>query len=130
MQSERYQQGLTKLNEIDGEAGQKVLESLAGVCPDLARYIIEYPFGDIYQRPGLSLGSRELVTVAALTAMGHCDPQLEVHLHGALNVGCSQRELVEVILQMSVYACFPAAINGMAVARKVFEARGLLPGTS
>jgi 4-carboxymuconolactone decarboxylase len=130
MQSERYQQGLTKLNEIDGEAGQKVLESLAGVCPDLARYIIEYPFGDIYQRPGLSLGSRELVTVAALTAMGHCDPQLEVHLHGALNVGCSQRELVEVILQMSVYAGFPAAINGMAVARKVFEARGLLPATS
>ncbi|EOD54314.1 carboxymuconolactone decarboxylase family protein [Aeromonas molluscorum] len=130
MQSERYQQGLTKLNEIDGEAGQKVLESLAGVCPDLARYIIEYPFGDIYQRPGLSLGSRELVTVAALTAMGHCAPQLEVHLHGALNVGCSQRELVEVILQMSVYAGFPAAINGMAVARKVFEARGLLPATS
>lgn len=107
-----------------------MLESLAGVCPDLARYIIEYPFGDIYQRPGLSLGSRELVTVAALTAMGHCAPQLEVHLHGALNVGCSQRELVEVILQMSVYAGFPAAINGMAVARKVFEARGLLPATS
>ncbi|MDN2659733.1 carboxymuconolactone decarboxylase family protein [Neptunomonas sp. CHC150] len=116
----RYQQGLAKLTEIDGQAGHKVIDSLAGICPDLARYVIEYPFGDIYQREGLDLKTRELITVAALTALGNCQPQLNVHIHGALNVGCTREEIVEAILQMSVYAGFPAALNGMFVAKEVF----------
>ena len=118
-------QGLAKLTEIDGEAGEKVLNSLENICPDLGKYIIEYPFGDIYQREGLDLKTRELVTVAALTALGHCQPQLNVHINGALNVGCTPQEIVEVILQMSVYAGFPAALNGMFVAKAVFAEREL-----
>lgn len=125
MSNQRYVQGLAKLTEIDGEAGEKVIRSLAGICPDLGKYIIEYPFGDIYQREGLDLKTRELVTVAALTALGHCQPQLNVHINGALNVGCTPLEIVEVILQMSVYAGFPAALNGMFVAKTVFSEREL-----
>lgn len=125
MSNQRYVQGLAKLTEIDGEAGEKVIRSLADICPDLGKYIIEYPFGDIYQREGLDLKTRELVTVAALTALGHCQPQLNVHINGALNVGCTQQEIVEVILQMSVYAGFPAALNGMFVAKTVFSEREL-----
>lgn len=60
---------------------------------------------------------------AALTALGHAQPQLKVHLHGALNVGCTREELVEVIIQMAVYAGFPAALNGMATAKEVFRER-------
>jgi 4-carboxymuconolactone decarboxylase len=52
MNNQRYQSGLLKLNEIDGKAGQQVIDSLASISPDLARYTIEFPFGDIYQRPG------------------------------------------------------------------------------
>jgi len=125
MSNQRYVQGLAKLTEIDGEAGEKVIRSLANICPDLGKYIIEYPFGDIYQREGLDLKTRELVTVAALTALGHCQPQLNVHVNGALNVGCTPQEIVEVILQMSVYAGFPAALNGMFVAKTVFTERAL-----
>ena len=125
MSNQRYVQGLAKLTEIDGEAGEKVISSLANICPDLGKYIIEYPFGDIYQREGLDLKTRELVTVAALTALGHCQPQLNVHINGALNVGCAPQEIVEVILQMAVYAGFPAALNGMFVAKAVFAEREL-----
>ena len=119
----RYEQGLQKLNQIDGEAGARVIESLQDICPDLARYTIEFPFGDIYSRPGLDLKSREIATVAALTALGHCQPQLKVHIQAALNVGCSEEEVKEVILQMAVYAGFPAALNGMFAMKEVIEAR-------
>ncbi|MBN1007163.1 carboxymuconolactone decarboxylase family protein [Amphritea pacifica] len=122
----RYESGLEKLTEIDGDAGQRVIDSLQSVCPDLARYTIEFPFGDIYQRPGLDLKSREIGTVAALTALGNCAPQLAVHINGALNVGCTAEEIIEVILQMAVYAGFPAALNGMFVAKEVFLSRGLI----
>ena len=130
MSDERYQAGLQQLAQIDGEAGEKVLAALADVAQDLARYTIEFPFGDIYRRPGLDLKSRELATVAALTALGNAQPQLAVHLHAALNVGCSQAELVEVIIQMAVYAGFPAALNGMFTAKQVFAERGLLKASA
>jgi len=118
----RYLQGLAKLREIDGQAGEHVVASLADIAPDFARYLIEYPFGDIYSRPGLDLRSREIAVVAALTAMGNAAPQLKVHLQAALNVGVTREEIVEVIMQMSVYAGFPAALNGLAAAREVFAA--------
>lgn len=120
----RYQRGLARLKEIDGEAGERVVESLAGIAPDFARYLVEFPFGDIYSRPGLDLKSREIAVVAALTALGNAAPQLKVHVHGALNVGVSRTEIVETMMQMAVYAGFPAALNGLAVAREVFEQRG------
>jgi 4-carboxymuconolactone decarboxylase len=117
---ERYQRGLDKLAEIDGQQGQKVIDSLADIAPDFAQYLIEFPFGDIYSRPGLDLRTRELATIAALVALGNAAPQLKVHLHAALNVGCSREEIVEVIMQMAVYAGFPAALNGLFAAKEVF----------
>ncbi|MEZ8303764.1 4-carboxymuconolactone decarboxylase [Vibrio splendidus] len=123
MNQSRFDIGLERLNHIDGEAGQQVIESLQDICPDLAKYTIEYPFGDIYSRPGLDLKSREIATVAALTALGNCASQLKVHLNAALNVGCSEEEIKEVILQMSVYAGFPAALNGMFAFKEVLAER-------
>lgn len=123
--SERYQRGWDRLKEIDGEAGEAVIAALKDVCPDLAQYTIEFPFGDIYSRPGLDLKSREIATVAALTSLGYAAPQLKVHINAALNVGCSKQEIIEVILQMAVYAGFPAAINAMLVAKDVFSEREL-----
>ena len=121
MTTERYDRGWQKLQEIDGDAGERVINSLKDIAPDFARYLIEFPFGDIYSRPGLDLKSREIATVAALTAMGNAAPQLKVHIQAALNVGCSRREVVETIMQMAVYAGFPAALNGLFAAKEVFQ---------
>jgi len=121
----RYERGLEKLREIDGEAGERVLDSLSDIAPDFARYLIEFPFGDIYCRPGLDLKSREIAVVAALTAMGNAAPQLKVHIQGALNVGVSREEIVETIMQMAIYAGFPAALNGLTVAKEVFLQNGI-----
>lgn len=118
----RYARGLARLQQIDGEGGVKVVESLADIAPDFARLLIEFPFGDIYSRPGLDLRAREIAVVAALTAMGNAAPQLKVHIQGALNVGVTRTEVVEVVMQMAVYAGFPAALNGLAAAREVFAA--------
>lgn len=117
----RHEKGLAKLKEVCGKSGENVITSLQDIAPDLAKYIIEFAYGDIYSRLGLDLKSREIATVAALTAMGTVAPQLKVHIQGALNVGCTKQEIIEVILQMAVYAGFPAALNGIAAAREVFE---------
>ena len=119
----RFERGLRKLGEIDGEQGERIVAGLADIAPDFARYLIEFPFGDIYARPGLDLRTREIATVAALTAMGNALPQLKVHIHGALNVGCSRVEITEAIMQMAVFAGFPAALNGLAAAKAVFVER-------
>ncbi len=121
--NDRYERGLEKLKEIDAEQGERVVASLADIAPDFARYVVEFPFGDIYTRPGLDLKTRELASVAALTAMGTAPNQLRIHIHGALNVGCSRSEILEVIMQMVVFAGFPAALNGLAAARDVFASR-------
>jgi 4-carboxymuconolactone decarboxylase len=123
MSEDRYERGWEKLKEVDGEAGERVIESLKDIAPDLGRYTIEFPFGDVYSRPGLDLKSREIATVAALTALGNAQPQLKVHIHGALNVGCTRQEVIEVIIQMAVYAGFPTALNGMFAAKEVFRER-------
>ena len=123
MSTDRYERGWEKLKEVDGEAGERVMESLKDIAPDLARYVIEFAFGDVYSRPGLDLKSREIAAVAALTTLGNATPQLKVHIHGALNVGLSRQEVVEIIIQMAVYAGFPAAINGMFAAKEVFQER-------
>ena len=123
MHSERYATGLNILRQVDGKGGEVVLESLRDIAPDFARYLIEFPFGDIYARPGLDLKSREIAVVAALTALGNASPQLKVHIAAALHVGCTREEIVEVIMQMAVYAGFPAALNGLFAAREVFAVR-------
>lgn len=108
------------LQEIDGQAGQKVIDALAGISPDFANYLFEFPFGDIYTRPGLSVRDREIATIAALAAMGNVQPQLKVHIEAGLNVGLSRDEITEILIQMAVYAGFPAALNGLFAAKEVF----------
>jgi 4-carboxymuconolactone decarboxylase len=111
------------LAEIDGEAGGNVIAALADIAPDFATYLFEFPFGDIYSRPGLDLRSREIATIGALTAMGNATPQLKVHIEAGLNVGLSRDEITEIIMQMAVYAGFPAALNGLFAAKEVFARR-------
>ncbi|WP_417261467.1 carboxymuconolactone decarboxylase family protein [Celeribacter sp.] len=119
----RLERGQRALEAIDGRAGQNVIDALADIAPDFATYLFEFPFGDIYSRPGLSLRDREIATIAALAAMGTAQPQLKVHIEAGLNVGLTQEEITEVLMQMAVYAGFAAALNGLFTAKEVFAAR-------
>ena len=121
----RHNTGIAALGAITGGTGSAVVEGLKDIAPDLAEWIISFSYGDVMSRPGLDMRSRQFATVAALTAMGTAEPQLKVHINGALNVGCEAAEIVEVILQMTVFAGFPAAINALNVARGVFRERGV-----
>lgn len=121
IQDQRHERGQKVLKAITGGTGHAVVEGLKDIAPDLAEWIIAFCYGDVLSRSGLDLRSRQFSTVAALTAMGTAVPQLKVHIEGALNVGCRPEEIVEVILQMAVYAGFPAAINGINAAREVFK---------
>lgn len=121
----RRQRGEQTLARITGEEGRKVIDSLKRISPELGDWIVDFSYGDVFSRPGVSLHTRELATVAALTALGNAQPQLKVHIEGALNVGCTPEEIVEIIIQMAVYAGFPSALNGIAAAREVFDRRGV-----
>jgi 4-carboxymuconolactone decarboxylase len=119
---DRYRRGLDLLNTLDREQGARILASLQDIAPDFARFVVEFAFGDICARPGLDLKTREIATVAALTALGTAPAQLRVHMKAALNLGCTREEIVETVMQMAVYAGFPAALNRLAAAKEVFSA--------
>lgn len=121
--TDRFNRGWENLLEIDGKAGVNVIESLKEISPDLAHYTIAYPFGDIYNRKTLSNPIKEMTVVAALAAMGTALPQLKVHIHAALNIGVTQKEIAEIMLLMSVYAGFPAALNGTIALKEVVAER-------
>ncbi|WP_297898866.1 carboxymuconolactone decarboxylase family protein [Methanobrevibacter sp.] len=124
---DRYEKGMKILKITNKDAINGLFEELEDIAPDLGRFIVEFPYSEIYTREGLDLKTRELATVAALTALGTADGQLNNHINAALNVGNSPQEIVEVIMQISAYAGFPAAINGIFAAKKVFKKRDLLP---
>lgn len=75
----RYDRGAAVLADVGGAAGQRAVNAVAQVAPALAHHVVAYGFGDIYARPGLTPPQRQLVTPGVLTALGGCEPQLEVH---------------------------------------------------
>jgi 4-carboxymuconolactone decarboxylase len=116
----RRVRGLRALAEITGQTGESVVAGLRDLAPDLADWVVDFSYGDVMSRPGLDRRTRQLATIAALTALGNAQPQLKVHITGALNVGCRPAEIIEVIMQMTVFAGFPAALNALNVAREAF----------
>ena len=123
MVKESHDKGIEALKKITGSSGEAVVQGLKDIAPDLADWIVEFSYGTVLSRPTIDLRLRQFVTVAALTAMGTAAPQLKVQINGALNVGCKPEEIIEVILQMTIFAGFPAVINAINVAREVFEER-------
>ncbi|MER5185625.1 carboxymuconolactone decarboxylase family protein [Streptomyces sp. NPDC002896] len=124
---DRFNRGMEILTLVDGEGGQRVVDSLADINPELGHQVVAWAFGEIYDRPALPPRDRQLVTLGMLTALGGCEPQLEVHINAALNVGITSDEIVEALLHSAVYCGMPKALNATFVAKKVFGERGLLP---
>ena len=95
-----------------------------GLVPGFTDTLIEFAYGRLYAREGLDLKTRQLATVAALTALGgQTGPQLKINIEHALAAGASEKEITEVIFQMAVYGGMPAAINGLNAAMEVFAAQ-------
>jgi 4-carboxymuconolactone decarboxylase len=126
-QSDRFRRGWERLMEVDSEGGERVIENLRDVAPDLGRYVVEFAYGEIYQRPVLDLRQRQLVTISALTTLGGAEAQLEFHVNAGLNVGLTAREVIEAILHCIPYVGFPRVLNAVLVAKRVFEKRGVSP---
>ncbi|WP_020137999.1 carboxymuconolactone decarboxylase family protein [Streptomyces sp. 351MFTsu5.1] len=124
---ERFARGLEMLGSVNPEVGQLVVDALADISPEMGHQLVAWGFGEIYSRPQLVPRDRQLVTLGMLTALGGCETQLEVHVHTALNVGLTPEQIAEALLQSAGYCGFPRALNAMAVAKKVFAERGLLP---
>ncbi|MFF0387417.1 carboxymuconolactone decarboxylase family protein [Kitasatospora sp. NPDC004615] len=124
---ERFERGMEVLARIDGEAGERVVAALADVSPELVHQIAAWGFAEIYSRPALAPRDRQLVTLGMLTALGGCEPELEVHVSAALNVGLTPQQIVEALLHAAAYCGFPRAINATLAAKRVFAERGLLP---
>lgn len=120
--SERYERGWNKLQAIDGEAGERVVNGLKDISPELSRFIIEYSFGNVYSMDYLDNKSKEIVAVSSLIAQ-RAIPEMKVHLNGALNTGNTINEVKELIIQMSVYTGFPKSICAMNTLREVLNER-------
>ncbi|WP_223198882.1 carboxymuconolactone decarboxylase family protein [Solihabitans fulvus] len=124
--TDRYERGAARIAELTGRPDgprREAYDALADLAPDLARYAVEFAYGDIHSRPGLDAARRELVILGALVALGDCRPQLEAHLDNGLTAGLSQEEIVEAVMQALPYAGFPRVFNAMAVVRKVLADR-------
>ena len=123
MSNTRFELGSEKLKEIDGIGGENVIQSLQDIAPDVGKYIIEFAFGDVYTRPGLSMQEREMITITSLLTTGGCEPQLEVHINGSLNVGLSPEKIIETFIQCIPYTGFPKVLNAIYTAKKIFAER-------
>ena len=120
MSSERFERGSKKINELMEGADIGVLKSLGTIAPDLGNYVLEFVFGDLYNRPGLDLKTKQILTVTILATLGNAKPQLAYHINCALNIGISRQEIIDIMIHLSGYAGFPASLNGTSTAKEVF----------
>ena len=125
MENSRFSAGSHNLSQVDGHAGERVIASLEDIVPDVGKYIIEFAFGDIYSREGLSLQEREMITITSLLTSGGCEAQLDVHINGSLNVGISPQKIIETFIQCIPYTGFPRVLNAINAAKKVFSERNI-----
>ncbi|MEI2665839.1 4-carboxymuconolactone decarboxylase [Bacillus sp. V-88] len=128
MNQDRYQNGLDKLMEYtltdnkEISTHLKISEALEDIAPDVGKYIIEFAYGEIYSRKGLTNKQRALVTISSLVTQG-TEPQLELHINTGLTAGLTEEEIVESITHLIPYTGFPRVLNALTVAKKVFAIR-------
>ncbi len=115
--AERHEKGAESVKQVLGPKAEDSLATLG----ELGDRIIETIYGDIYQRPGLTLKERQIATLSMLMALGGKDRQVKVHMRAGLRVGITEDELRELVIQLAAYAGFPAAINAQAQLNEVLS---------
>jgi 4-carboxymuconolactone decarboxylase len=113
--SERYLRGIEVAEQLATDKLDEFLTSrIAELAPDFARMAIEFPLGDINTREALDMPSRETVANSSLAVLGGTGPHLRIHVRAALGLGVAKTEIIEMLMQTSIYAGFPAALNALA----------------
>ncbi len=116
---ERRARALARLAELGDEPGGDEFLSRMGVLGD---WIVDFAFGDVHTRPGLTARERELIIVAVLATLGSSDPQVAAHIRALRAIDVPWNEIEETILQITPYAGVPRAVNAMKVLRAEEEA--------
>ncbi len=111
---DRRARALARLAELDDEPGGEAFLARMGVLGD---WVVDFAFGDVHTRPGLSARERELIIVAVLTTLGSCDRQVHAHIRALRAIDVPWSDIEETILQTTPYAGIPRAINAMKVLR-------------
>ncbi|MBB3125499.1 4-carboxymuconolactone decarboxylase [Paenibacillus rhizosphaerae] len=125
METNRYNKGLEVLQQmVSEETLDATVKKMEKFSPDMAKLIVEFPYGSLYSRPGLDLKQRSLLTIGAMIASGAA-AQLDFHIKGALNVGLTPNEIVEAVMHCVSYAGFPKTLDAMFVVMNVFDEQGI-----
>ena len=111
---------------FEGVSGERPFDLWRAFDKTLAKDLSLFITGRMYAREKIPHATRQFVTVAALTALGQSE-ELKLHIHAAINVGCSPKEIAEVIFQTAVYAGVPATNAALKALRSVLEEKGLWP---
>lgn len=117
-----FDKGLATRKQVMGE--DFVAQAFDNATPfslPMQHYITRNAWGDVWQRPGLDLKTRSLITVAMLTALGK-QHELKGHVRGALNNGATPEEIQEVLLHASIYCGVPTAVEAFRTAAGVVDA--------
>lgn len=116
------ERGYELFADLHGEhAGQALIDAVSDICPDYADLTAEIGFGHIFGRSGLSLKIRELVVIGLCVALGDMENQLRAHIEAAVRCEATEKEIVETILQVSLYAGFARVTNALLVAKDMFQ---------
>jgi 4-carboxymuconolactone decarboxylase len=101
------------------------VKGFEALWPTMPKDMMEMWFGKTFNREGLDAKTRLLVTIAALTVLGaHAEPQLRLAIRHALEAGATNREIAEVIYQMSMFGGVPAMTKALEIAQGVFAETG------
>jgi 4-carboxymuconolactone decarboxylase len=123
-QQAQYEVGLARRKEVMGEDFvARALDGATEFTQPIQEFITRNAWGDVWQRPGLDLKTRSLITVAFLTALGR-QHELKGHVRGALNNGATAQEIQEVLLHASIYCGLPAAVEAFRTASDVVDGPG------
>jgi 4-carboxymuconolactone decarboxylase len=116
-----YEEGLAVRRAVLGaEYVDKALASADSFTGELQDFVTEWCWGGLWTRPGLPRKTRSLLNLAMLSALNR-PHEIKVHVRGALRNGVTRKEMVEVFLQVGVYAGMPAAVDAFRCAKEVFD---------
>lgn len=127
IKDDAYVAGINQRRAMFGSAGAEgVVDATTDINDKLEDFVTRETFGDLWQRPGLSLKDRSKITFAMLVAT-HRGPELRVHARGAIANGVTPVELREIVLHGLHYCGIPAAVDGARGLKEVFAELGIGP---
>ena len=123
MNQDLYDAGLATRRRVLGDAYVDAsLASATEFSRDIQEYVTQYCWGDLWNRPGLSLQERSLINLSMIIALNRSQ-EFKAHVRGAINNGVTKDEMKEIFLQAGVYGGVPVSAEAFRIARAIFAER-------